>query len=324
MDAALSIENLVKTYGPRRAVDGLSFAAPRGEIFGVLGPNGAGKSSTLRMIVGILRPTSGRVLLNGAPPSYAALKRVGYLPEERGLYKAMTARAAITYFARLKGTPAKEARRRADALLEAHGLGAVAGKKIKTFSKGMAQKVQILSTIAHKPDIVILDEPFSGLDPVNQASLEALVRELAADGCTVLFSTHVMEHAERMCDRVVLIANGRKAFEGSVSEALAEVARSAEVETDGPFELGMALAPLGFPTILIEGARPGARRWRVELDGSADAAQRCLAACVAAGAPLTAFEPARATLHDAFVKLVAQAPGLDAAAFTPGWRGGDA
>lgn len=185
MEAALEAEGLVKRYGARTAVEDLSFQAPRGAIYGVLGPNGAGKSTTLRMLVGVLRPTAGRISVMGAPPTQRVLRKVGYLPEERGLYRSMSARAMIAYFARLKG--ADRAFKRADALLEEHGLGSVKSKKIKTLSKGMAQKVQVLATIAHDPEVIILDEPFSGLDPVNQRTLEEMVRAQAAAGKTIVF-----------------------------------------------------------------------------------------------------------------------------------------
>lgn len=304
MTDALALHGLVKIYGDKRAVDGISFAAPTGKITGVLGPNGAGKSTTIRTIVGILTPDEGRVDMFGAPLSRESLRRVGYLPEERGVYRSMSPRAFITYLARLKGMKAADARARADALLAAQGLSAYARKRIKTLSKGMAQKVQLAAAIAHEPDLVVLDEPFSGLDPVNQRGVESLVRDLAASGRTVIFSTHVMEHAERLCDRIVLIANGKKAFEGTVAEALAVVPASATIETEGAFDLAAALAPHGFRTE-SGGETHGHRKWRVALDGP-DASRRLLAACASANAPLTLYEPARATLHDAFVRIVGE------------------
>lgn len=302
MNAALEAEGLSKRYGARLAVEDLSFQVPRGSIYGVLGPNGAGKSSTLRMIVGVLRPTAGRIALMGAPPTRETLKRVGYLPEERGLYRGMRARAAIAYLARLKGMPAGKAFKRADQLLADHGLGQVRHKRIKTLSKGMAQKVQVLAAIAHEPDIIIFDEPFSGLDPVNQRVLEDTIRSQAAAGRTILFSTHVMEHAERLCDRILLIAQGKKAFEGTVPEALSLAPSIALLETDGTFDLAAALAPKGF-NITADGEEHGNRRWRARLENG-HGSRQLLQACVEAGAPLSLFEPARASLHEAFVALV--------------------
>lgn len=304
MNAALEAEGLVKRYGARTAVENLSFSVPKGSIYGVLGPNGAGKSSTLRMLVGVLRPTAGRIAMFGAPLSRSSMQRVGYLPEERGLYRSMTARGAIGYLARLKGVSAATAFARADELLDGHGLGAVKRKKIKTLSKGMAQKVQVLSALAHEPDLIIFDEPFSGLDPVNQRVLEETIRAQAQAGRTVLFSTHVMEHAERLCDRILLIVKGRKAFEGGVSEALALAPSVAVLETEGEYDLAAALAAHNF-AVAADGAEHGNRRWRVRLENGRDSRQ-LLQACVEMGAPLSLFEPARASLHEAFVTLAGE------------------
>ena len=306
MTNALAIDSLVKLYGDTRAVDGLSFAAPQGKITGVLGPNGAGKSTTIRTIVGILTPDAGSVSLFGKPHTRESLRRVGYLPEERGLYRSMTPRAFIAYVARLKGMGWNAALARADKLLEEQGLGAYAKKRIKTLSKGMAQKVQLAAAIAHEPDLVVLDEPFSGLDPVNQQGVEAMVRAIAASGRTVLFSTHVMEHAERLCDRIVLIDRGKKAFEGAVPEALAVVPRTATLETEGAFDLAAALVAHNF-LAADDGQAHGHRRWTVALNGP-DSSRRLLAACAAVNAPLALYEPARATLHEAFVRLVGTGP----------------
>ena len=302
MNAALEAEGLVKRYGARTAVRDISFSVPQGSIYGVLGPNGAGKSTTLRMLVGVLKPSEGHISMLGGPVSRETLRRVGYLPEERGLYRSMSARAAIAYLARLKGTPSGKAFKRADALLKDHGLGKVRGKKIKTMSKGMAQKVQVLGAIAHDPELIIFDEPFSGLDPVNQRVLEETIRAQAAAGRTILFSTHIMEHAERLCDRILLIAEGSKAFEGTVPEALALAPSVAMLETDGDFDLAGALTPRGF-NIAFDGEEHGNKRWRARLENGTGSRQ-LLQACVEVGAPLSLFEPARASLHEAFVALV--------------------
>ncbi len=302
MEAALEAEGLVKRYGARTAVQDLSFRVPKGSIYGVLGPNGAGKSSTLRMLVGVLRPTAGRISVLGGAADRQTMKRVGYLPEERGLYRSMSARAAIAYLARLKGTPASKAFKRADQLLTDHGLGKVKHKKVKTLSKGMAQKVQVLAAIAHEPELIIFDEPFSGLDPVNQRGLEETIRAQAQAGRTILFSTHVMEHAERLCDRILLIAQGKAAFEGTVPEALALAPSVAMLETDGDYDLAAALAPKGF-NISFDGEEHGNKRWRARLENGYGSRQ-LLQACVEVGAPLSLFEPARASLHEAFVALV--------------------
>ena len=302
MNAALEAEGLVKRYGVRTAVRDLTFSVPQGSIYGVLGPNGAGKSTTLRMLVGVLRPTAGRISMLGGPVTREVLRRVGYLPEERGLYRSMSARSAIAYLARLKGTSSREAFKRADLLLTDHGLGKVKRKKVKTLSKGMAQKVQVLGAIAHEPELIIFDEPFSGLDPVNQRVLEETIRAQAAAGRTILFSTHVMEHAERLCDRILLITEGQKAFEGSVAEALALAPSVALLETDGDYDLAGALGPRGF-NIVFDGEEHGNKRWRARLENG-KCSRQLLQVCVEAGAPLSLFEPARASLHEAFVALV--------------------
>lgn len=305
---ALDVVGVSKSFRGVPAVRDVSFSAPAGKITGFLGPNGAGKTTTLRMSLGIIAPDTGHAKLFGGPPDMAALDRVGFLPEERGVYRKMTAEAVIAFFARLKGVPAGEARRRAADLLERFGLGDSMGKKIKELSKGMAQKVQILAAIAHEPDFIILDEPFSGLDPVNQQVLEAMIREQADQGRTILFSTHVMEHAERLCDKIVLMARGRKVFDGKVAEALGAVPRQVTLGVAGEQDLTALLEPFGAverlgPQAIEPGADP-AETWVVKLSAKADA-QDLLKACVDAQIKLVRFEPLRPHLHDAFVRLVA-------------------
>ena len=213
MTPALKLEGVTKRYGAFTAVRDLSFEVKAGAILGFLGPNGAGKTTTLRMILGLIAPSAGKVAVLGESDGRAVRGRIGFLPEERGLYRRMTPVGAIAFLASLKGVPMREARRKARELLDANGLGEAANRQIRALSKGMAQKVQLLSAIAHDPELVILDEPFSGLDPVNQQALEEIIRGLARRGATVIFSTHVMQHAERLCDQVVLIAGGKKVFD---------------------------------------------------------------------------------------------------------------
>uniref|UniRef100_UPI0028A0F9EC ABC transporter ATP-binding protein n=2 Tax=Brevundimonas TaxID=41275 RepID=UPI0028A0F9EC len=213
MVAALTLDGISKRYGGFQAVSDLSFQVEKGSICGFLGPNGAGKTSTLRMILGLQPATSGHIDILGADDGRKVRDRIGFLPEERGLYKKMTPVDAIAFFGGLKGLPLPEGRRRGREMLEQMGLGEASKKKMKELSKGMAQKVQLIASVVHQPEFVILDEPFSGLDPMNQQGLEAMIRALADNGATVLFSTHVMQHAERLCDKVVLLARGRKAFE---------------------------------------------------------------------------------------------------------------
>jgi ABC-2 type transport system ATP-binding protein len=227
----LELEHVTKRFGDFTAVDDVSLAIPRGCVYGFLGPNGAGKTTTIRMIVDILRPTKGRISILGAASALDVRTRIGYLPEEKGLYKKMTATATIAYFGTLKGMRRAAAKRRARELLERHGLTEFADSKIEDLSKGMGQKVQVLSAIAHSPEFVILDEPFSGLDPVAQQVLEELILDMARSGVSIVFSTHVMQHAERLCERLLLIAKGRKIFDGTVADAKRTIPRRVLVRT---------------------------------------------------------------------------------------------
>jgi ABC-2 type transport system ATP-binding protein len=298
----LTLNGVSKSYSGKAAVRDLDLEVQRGQITGFLGPNGAGKTTSLRMALGILTPDAGKVRLFGKRPGSRAMERVGFLPEERGIYKKMTTEDVIVFFARLKGVPKAEAQVRAVRMLEEFGLGDAIGQKVKELSKGMAQKVQIIATLVHEPEFIILDEPFSGLDPVNQKTLEAMVRAQADAGRTILFSTHVMEHAERLCDKIVLVAQGSKVFDGTVDQALALVPRRVNIEVQGESDLASLLAGLGDVSSLESGA-DGQCCWAIDLAPGADA-QDVLKACVTAGVPLVRFEPVKAHLHDAFVHLV--------------------
>lgn len=295
--AVLELKQVSKYYGDYPAVLDLSFAVPAGCLFGFLGPNGAGKTTSLRMMLDILRPTSGSITILGADSALQVRDRLGYLPEEKGLYKKMKAWAVIAYFATLKGVPAATAKRRAYELLERHGLGQFAEARTEALSKGMAQKVQVLASIAHDPELVILDEPFSGLDPVNQAVLEELVLDLKARGRTVIFSTHVMQHAERLCDQLLVLARGRKCFEGSVAEARRLLTPMVQLGARGD------LAPLrSLPSVAtLQQVHPG--EWNITLQPGADP-QSVLAGCFTLGLPLTSFQAIQPSLHDVFVHLV--------------------
>ena len=196
---AIEAKGLVKSFDGKAAVSGIDLAVPQGAIYGILGPNGAGKTTTLRMLLGIIEPDAGRRTLLGHERPLEAAAIVGYLPEERGLYPAMATREAIAFMGALRGLPLEVGRKRAAILLEQNGLGDYVDKPIKSLSKGMAQTIQLFGTIVHKPKLVVLDEPFSGLDAINQGRLESLIRDEAAAGTTVIFSTHVIHHAERLC-----------------------------------------------------------------------------------------------------------------------------
>ncbi len=297
--AAVVFDGVSKTYGDFRAVEDLTFTVPAGAIYGFLGPNGAGKTTSLRMMLGMIRPSTGAISVLGGDSAMAVRERVGYLPEERGLYRRMTPVETIVYLARLKGMDAAPARKRALELLERFGLAAFANARIETLSKGMAQKVQILGTIAHGPDLVILDEPFSGLDPVNQQVLEELIEDLRAEGRTVLFSTHVMQHAERLCDRLVLIARGRLAFEGTLETARALMPRVVHIKTTAAPE---ALTDLpGVAGVAPEEGVKGGYELKLDEGGDGEAVLR---ACFQRGIALAGFDMSEPALHDIFVSLV--------------------
>lgn len=299
MTAPLSLQSVSKSFAGKPAVRDVSFTVQPGQIIGFLGPNGAGKTTTLRMALGLIKPDSGSVKLFGETPGESAFGRVGFLPEERGLYKKQTAREAIAHMARLNGIKKKPAFILADELLDRYGLGEAKRKKNKDMSKGMAQKVQLLAAIAHDPEFHILDEPFSGLDPVNQQVLESMVREIAARDRTIIFSTHVMEHAERLCDRIILMASGRKVFDGTTQDALAQAPRRVNLASDmeglneliAPFAASVETQADGALSLIL---KPGAH------------AHDILERSVAQGLRLSQYEPIRPTLHEAFVTLVGE------------------
>jgi ABC-2 type transport system ATP-binding protein len=214
----LAVEHVTKRYGELVAVDQVSFEAHPGRILGLLGPNGAGKTSTIRMIAYITIPDEGRVLYDGQPVGAWSQQRMGYLPEERGLYKKMKVGEQLLYFAALKGMSPTDARQQVTYWLERFGAPAWFGKKTEELSKGMQQKVQFILSILHRPSLVILDEPFSGLDPINADLLEEVILELKAQGCTILFASHRMEQVEQICDDICLISKGQIVLQGSLRE----------------------------------------------------------------------------------------------------------
>ena len=299
MTPPLALHSVSKSFAGKPAVTDVSFEVKPGEIIGFLGPNGAGKTTTLRMALGLIKPDTGSVKLFGQTPGEEAFGRIGFLPEERGLYKKQTAREAIAHMARLNGIKKKAAFTLADELLDRYGLGEAKRKKNKDMSKGMAQKVQLLAAIAHDPEFHILDEPFSGLDPVNQQILEGIVREIASRGRTIIFSTHVMEHAERLCDRIILMASGRKVFDGTTQAALAKAPRRVAIASDDPRLVEFAS---GFATNVA--AQPEGHLV-VTLRDDAQA-HDLLEKSVADNLRLSRYEPTRATLHEAFVALVGE------------------
>jgi ABC-2 type transport system ATP-binding protein len=294
---AVEAVDLVKDFDGTRAVDGVSLAVPPGSIYGLLGPNGAGKTTTLRILIGIIEPSSGVRRVLGRERPLDAAQEIGYLPEERGLYPAMHARDAIAFMGALRGVPIAEGRRRADALLEEHNLGDWAKKPIRTLSKGMAQTVQLLGTIIHKPRLIVLDEPFAGLDAINQGRLEELIRRETRAGVTVLFSTHVIAHAERLCERVAIIAKGRVAFDGRVDAARAKLSSIVRLRTrasDGPWR-----------SAIPAGARREGDEWVFELPAAGP--EPLLKALIDGGAGIETLAIERPGLHDAFVAIAGSA-----------------
>jgi ABC-2 type transport system ATP-binding protein len=230
---ALVLDGVVKRFGSVTAVKGVSLRVPRGTIHGFLGPNGAGKTTIIRMIMSIFYPDEGSIHVLGQPNSEAVKDRLGYLPEEKGLYKKMRAGELIAYFGTLKGMSSGKAKERARDLLTQLGLGDWVDRRCETLSKGMGQKVQILGTLIHDPELVILDEPFSGLDPVNIEVLRNLVLQMRRDGRTVLFSTHIMEQAEQLCDSLCLINKGTKVLDGSLASVKSRGDRGIRIDYDG-------------------------------------------------------------------------------------------
>lgn len=312
--AALTLEGVSKRYGDFQAVKDLSFQVRKGAICGFLGPNGAGKTSTIRMILGLQSASAGTIDILGASDGRKVRDRIGFLPEERGLYKKMTPVEAIAFFGSLKGVPTGEGKRRAREMLIAQGLGASQKKKMKELSKGMAQKVQLIASVVHRPEFVILDEPFSGLDPVNQQGLEQVIRGLAADGATVLFSTHVMQHAERLCDQVVLMARGRKAFDGTVAEARATSRRFLELEGEITAEAVAALP--GVTGVEVVSDNGGVRVLKGALESGARG-QEALKTAFVSGLDVRRFELKEPTLHDAFIDLTGDHPDEDQSVARP-------
>lgn len=303
----LEVRGVTKRFGDFRAVDDVSFSLPAGSIYGFLGPNGAGKTTTIRMILEIIKPTSGSITVLGQSSALKVRQRIGYLPEEKGLYKKMKNWAVIAYFATLKGMSRGAAKRRAFELLERYGLKDFATKPTEALSKGMGQKVQMLASIAHDPEFVILDEPFSGLDPVNQQVMEDIIRDMAQRGRTILFSTHVMQHAERLCDRILLMAKGRKIFDGTVAEAKRIIPRRVRIETGDDVSPLRALPDVVslHPMAPANGERTPERaaHWELEMRENADP-QGVLQACFECGIRLHSFNQSDPTLHEVFVRLV--------------------
>ena len=306
-EPAVRISSITKRYEATVAVKDLSLVVPRGAVYGLLGPNGAGKTTTIRMLLDIIAPDSGSIAIFGRPHrERGVLDSIGYLPEERGLYKKMQVRRVLRFLAELKGVSAHDADRRITMWLERLELTTAdkdwGNAKVDELSRGMQQKVQFIGTLLHEPQLVILDEPFSGLDPINAQALKDTVMELKRDGKTVIFSTHLMDNAERLCDSVCIIAHGEKVLDGEVA---------AVKESQGSRNVALALdggTPDGVRTVLqdrrlVTRADDQNRFFEIELATGADP-QELLRRIIQSGANVRRFELVTPSLHQIFLERV--------------------
>jgi len=289
----ISVQDLVKKYGDVVAVDRLSFEVERGEIFGLLGPNGAGKTTTIRVIMDILQPDEGQVTVMGQPPGRAK-ERVGYLPEERGLYRNLKVLDTLIYLAELKGIPRSAARERAMSLLEQIQLEDWASRKVRDLSRGMQQRLQFIASIVHDPEIVFLDEPFQGLDPVNVERVKGLIAALHREGKTVVLSTHQMNMVEALCDRILLINRGRAVLYGPLAQIKQQYAPHA-------VRVRAALIPPDLPGVLEVEPDDGAYNLTLAEEVGP---QEVLRALLDRGVEIQSFEVAPVPLEDIFVAVV--------------------
>ncbi|HHS97016.1 MAG TPA: ATP-binding cassette domain-containing protein [Chloroflexi bacterium] len=294
----IQVEGLVKRYGDIVAVDRLSFEVERGEVFGLLGPNGAGKTTTIRVIMDILRPDEGRVRVLGLPP-HEAKHRVGYLPEERGLYRNQKALDVLVYLAELKGVKRAVARERAMRLLEKVDLVDWANRKVRDLSRGMQQRLQFIASFVHDPEVLFLDEPFQGLDPLNVDRIKRLILALHEQGKTIVLSSHQMNLVEALCDRILLVNHGRRVLYGSLAEIKRRYApnavrvRAPSLPPDLPGVAEVRSEDGGFYLTLAEGTRPN----------------QVLQALVAQDVDLEAFEVASVPLEQIFIAAVKEEVG---------------
>ena len=290
---AIAIRGVTKYFGDYAAVDDLTLTVPRGSVYGFIGPNGSGKTTTLRMTMNILFPDAGEIVVLGERTTAAARDRVSYLPEERGLYKKMTVREVLRYYGRLKSVPRARLDGAIDAWLERMQLVDRAGLKIESLSKGQAQKVQFIASVVSEPELLILDEPFSGLDPVNAEALKDAVLQLRDRGTTIVFSTHDMGTAERLCDRIFMIFRGKKVLDGTLAEIQEQYgADTIRVRTDGGRAALDGIA--GVDKVVDQG-----NLQEVRLSGDPQAFLRALVART----KVHQFEVTRPSLHDIFVRI---------------------
>ncbi|MDQ7008345.1 MAG: ATP-binding cassette domain-containing protein [Acidobacteriota bacterium] len=299
MQEAILLEGIRKTFGEKVAVDDFDLVVPQGRLYGFIGPNGAGKTTTIRMIMSILFADRGRLTVLGRPSALEAKDRIGYLPEERGVYKKMKVAAFLEFIAQLKNAPRRDLRRRIMGWLERVGLEDVAKKKCEELSKGMQQKIQLLSSIIHEPDLLILDEPFSGLDPVNMRLLRDLVLEQHRRGATVIFSTHVMQQAEQLCENIVMINNGRKVLDAPLEEIRRRFDPRALILE--PLEADADLAPVQ-ELSCVERVKPSPQGVEIGLTEGTDPSAAI--AAIAGTLPVARVEIHRPTLEEIFIEIV--------------------
>jgi ABC-2 type transport system ATP-binding protein len=290
----VEVNNIHKSYGDKAAVKDLSFTVEQGEIFGIIGPNGAGKTTTIRMLMDIIKPDSGEVKILGEKMSEAAKDKIGYLPEERGLYKKMRVIDSILYFASLKGKDKDAAEKRARELLTKMGMLPNQRKKTEELSRGMSQIIQFIVTITHDPQLIILDEPFSGLDPVNTELMKNMFLELKEQGKAVMLSTHQMNQVEELCDRVLMINNGQAVLYGDLAEVKSKY-QSNSILLEYKGELGE------IPGVAGQNMRKGYAE--LVLDGTTSP-QQILENLISHGVTVTRFEIATPPLNDIFIKIV--------------------
>ena len=307
MDYTIEIDHAVKRYAAHVAVSDLSLRVPRGAVYGLLGPNGAGKTTTIRMILNIIAPDSGTIRILGRPANDPALTdHVGYLPEERGLYRKMQVRRILRFLAELKGMKRHAADKRIDEWLVRFDLKTPEKdwglSKIDELSRGMQQKVQFIGTLLHDPDLIILDEPFSGLDPINAQALKDTIVELKQRGKTIIFSTHLMDNAERLCDSVCIIARGEKVLDGSISEIKhSHGSRNIALGLGG--QPSSAVATVLSDKALVSRVDDSNRYFEIELAADADP-QELLQRIVSTGASVNRFEIVQPSLHQIFLERV--------------------
>ncbi len=312
MPDAITTKRLTKTFGRKVAVSDLSLNIPEGSLCGVIGPNGAGKTTTIRMIMSIIFPDSGELSVLGKASAVESKDRIGYLPEERGVYRKMRVAAFLNYMARLKGVHTAQAGRRVGEWLERVGLADVARKRCEELSKGMQQKVQFIAAVIHEPDLLILDEVFSGLDPVNRQLMRDLIEEQHRAGRTILFSTHAMYEAEQLCERILMIDRGRKVLDSTLGEIRSRF-DPRTIIADPMGDPSAAAGAIGRVSGVVsvdreDDAANGSRvdPLVVRLGEGTDAASAL--AGVAAAAPMRRVELKRVTLDDVFLQLVGASP----------------